>query len=203
MLSINTNLSSIIAQNSMKDSTNKLNQAIERMSTGAKINHAKDNAANYSISTNLTTRMGAYQVAEDNTAMGLDMVTSASESLTQIEEKLIRLRSLTTQALNGTNGNQSLNALQEEANSITKEINRLYSTATYNGVKLLDNYEIKPPDSLSYLTAKLDYNNFIDNPFDYSEAEVTSITKLSSVSDTTAISSGQYSISKAEDLEQI
>ena len=54
MLSINTNLSSLIAQNSMKTSTDKLNQAIERMTTGFKINRAKDNAANYSISTNMS-----------------------------------------------------------------------------------------------------------------------------------------------------
>ena len=72
MLSINTNISSLIAQNSMNTSTNKLNQAIERMTTGAKINHAKDNAANYSINTNMTTKIGAYRVAEENTAMGMD-----------------------------------------------------------------------------------------------------------------------------------
>ena len=71
MLSINTNLSSLIAQSSLKDSTDILNQAIERMTTGYKLNHAKDNAANYSISTNMTTKIGAYQVAEDNALMGI------------------------------------------------------------------------------------------------------------------------------------
>ena len=85
MLSINTNLSSLIAQNSLKSSTNKLNQAVERMSTGYKVNHAKDNAANYSISTNMTTKIGAYQVAEDNASMGLDMVTTASENITEMQ----------------------------------------------------------------------------------------------------------------------
>ena len=104
MLSINTNLSSMIAQNSLTQSTNKLNQAIERMSTGLKINHAKDNAANYSISTNMTTKMSACMVAEDNTAMGLDMITTASENLSQIESMLSRLRALATQSSNGTYG---------------------------------------------------------------------------------------------------
>ena len=111
MLSINTNLSSIITQNSMKQSTNKLNEAIERMTTGCKINHAKDNAANYSISTNMTTKIGAYNVAEDNVAMGLDMLTTASESLSQIETALTRLRALATQASNGTYGGQSKEAI--------------------------------------------------------------------------------------------
>ena len=79
MLSINTNLSSLITQNSMKTSTDKLNQAIEKMTTGFKINHAKDNAANYSISTNLTTQLSAYDTAADNVAMGMDLVNYASD----------------------------------------------------------------------------------------------------------------------------
>ena len=111
MLSINTNLSSIIAQNSMKQSTNKLNQAIERMTTGAKINHAKDNAANYNIATNMTTKLGALQVAEDNALQGLEMINTTSETLSLIEDKLSRMRALSVQALNGTYGMESLNAI--------------------------------------------------------------------------------------------
>ncbi|MBR2386611.1 flagellin FliC, partial [bacterium] len=91
MLSINTNLSSLIAQQSMTSATNKLNQAIERMTTGYKINGAKDNAANYSISTNMTTKINSYMVAEDNVAMGLDMLSTANGSLDQISDKLTRL----------------------------------------------------------------------------------------------------------------
>ena len=83
MLTINTNLSSLIAQSSMKQSTNKLNQAIERMTTGFKINHASDNAANYSISTNMTTKINSYMVAEDNAAMGLDIISTAEGTLNQ------------------------------------------------------------------------------------------------------------------------
>ena len=125
MLSINTNLSSMIVQNSLGQSTSKLNQAIERMSTGFKINHASDNAANYSISTNMTTKMSAYQVAEDNTAMGLDLVTTASEIISQMENKAERLRALSIQAGNGTYGAQSMGAIQSEANALMQEITRL------------------------------------------------------------------------------
>ena len=94
MLSINTNLSSLITQRSLNKSTDALNLAIERMTTGFKINHASDNAANYSISTNLTTQISSYMVAEDNCAMGLDMISSANGSLDQITDKLERLRAL-------------------------------------------------------------------------------------------------------------
>ena len=74
MVSINTNLSSLIVQNSLTNSTTALNKAIERMTTGFKINHASDNAAGYSIATNYDTKISAYQVAQDNAAMGADML---------------------------------------------------------------------------------------------------------------------------------
>ena len=86
MINLNTNISSLIVQQSLKESTLSLNQAIERMSTGFKINHASDNAANYSILTSLNTKLNAYQVAEENAAMGLDLLSTAEGSLDQISD---------------------------------------------------------------------------------------------------------------------
>ena len=137
MLSIRSNLSSFIAKNSLQTSTNNLNQAIERMTTGAKINHAKDNAANYSINTNMTTKIGAYDVAADNVAMGMELIGTAEGSLNLISEHLQRLRDLAVQSANGTYGAQSQEAINAEANARIKEIERLYNTAEYNGIKLL------------------------------------------------------------------
>ena len=142
MLTINTNLSSLIAQSSMKSSTNKLNQAIERMTTGFKINHAKDNAANYAISTNMTTKINTYMIAEDNVLQSLDMINTASESLNLIEDKLTRIRALATQANNGTYGIKSKEAINVEANALVEEINRLYNNTEYNGIKLFAEEEI-------------------------------------------------------------
>ena len=136
MVSINTNLSSLIAQRSLTNSTQLLNEAIERMSTGFQINGAKDNAANYAISTNMSTRISSYEVAEDNAATALDLVSTASSSLDQINDHLSRLRSLATQAGNGTYGEQSLNAINQEANAIIDEIERLYGTTSFNGITL-------------------------------------------------------------------
>ena len=138
MLTINTNLSSLIAQSSMKQSTNKLNQAIERMTTGFKINHASDNAANYSISTNMTTKIGAYNIAEDNAAMGLDMTTAISENLDLINQHASRIRDLCEQASNGTYGEESLKAIQAEIESRMTEIERIKANAEFNGIKLFE-----------------------------------------------------------------
>ena len=184
MLSINTNLPSLIAQNSLKKSTLKLNQAVERMSRGYKINHAKDNAANYSISTNMTTKIGAYQVAEDNVSMGLALLATADDSLSLISDKLARLRALSEQAANGTYGEQSLKAINSEANAIVDEIERAYSTTEYNGIKLFGE---KQPQ-------------FIE---DVQKRDTSSMTTLASVDENTVISSGTYSISSAEELAKL
>ncbi len=138
MLSINTNLSSLIAQNSIKTSTDKLNLAIERMTTGYKINHAKDNAANYSIATNMTTKINSYMVAEDNAMMGLDMTTAIFDTLELLDEHASRIRDLCEQASNGTYGEESLKAIQSEIDARMQEIERIKANAEYNGIKLLE-----------------------------------------------------------------
>ena len=196
MLKINTNLSSLIVQSNLKTSTLGLNQAIERMTTGFKINGAKDNAAGYSISTNMTTKIGAYQVAEDNAAMGLDMVSTASGTLSQIEDKLSRLRSLTMQAQNGTYGSTSIEALRQEADSITTEINRIMSTAEYNNIKLFG--EASKP-VINGKEVVLNEDGFMIN---VTHRDTTGMTKMSDVDPTQTISSGTYSISTAEELEK-
>ena len=132
MVSINTNLSSIRAQSSLTKSTNSLNQAIERMTTGFKINHASDNAANYSISQNVSSKLSSLEVAEENASMGLDMVQTASSSLDQISDLTIRLRTLAEQAQNGTYGTTSLTAINKEAEAIVSEINRIRANTEYN-----------------------------------------------------------------------
>ena len=102
MINLNTNLSSLIIQSNLKTSSMGLNQAIERLTTGRKINHAKDNAANYSISTKLGSKLSSYFVAQDNAAMGLDMLTTAMDSLDLVSNHLSRMRDLAEQAANDT-----------------------------------------------------------------------------------------------------
>ncbi|DAB04542.1 TPA: hypothetical protein CPT92_10680 [Candidatus Gastranaerophilales bacterium HUM_13] len=143
MLSINTNLGAFIVQSSLNVSTNGLNQAIERMSTGFKINHAKDNAANYSINTNLSSKLSSYEVAQDNVSMGLDMVMTAMDSLELISSHLSRMRDLAEQAANGTYGEDSLKAIQSEIDARSKEIGRIVNNTEYNGIQFFG-HETEP-----------------------------------------------------------
>lgn len=231
-LTIKTNIASLIAQGSLTSSTNKLNQAIERMTTGYKINHASDNAANYSISTNMTTRINAYQVAEDNVSMGLDFVQTASSTLESMGDLTIRLRALATQAQNGTYGSQSINALTKEANSIVSELNRLQTTAEYNGIKLFSGVaegkltlidggaksnssqqtELLSAETGGIALMGLNVGKADDDvlsPITRSSKFlgptliVSSDKKLADVDENTEITSGTYSISTAEELAKL
>ena len=92
------------------------------MTTGFKINGAKDNAAGYSIATNMSTKISAYQVAEDNAMMGLSMLNTASESLNTMSKITTRLRSLAMQIQNGTYGSSSVEAINTEAVSLINEL---------------------------------------------------------------------------------
>ena len=183
-LKINTNLSSLTVQSNLKNSTASLNKAIERMTSGFKINNAKDNAANYTIATSLTTKINAYSVAEDNASTGLDLLETASNSLNLISDKLARLRTLQIQTSNDTYGDNSLEAINKEANSIVSEIGRLYNTTEYNGIKLFGDTN----------------GSFIEK---VNRRDTSGMTKLAAVNETQALAKGTYSISSAEELAKL
>lgn len=187
MLNINTNLSSLIVQSNLKLSTNGLNTAIERMTSGFKINHAKDNAANYSINTNLSTKIRAYQVAEDNAMMGLDMVQSANSGLSQVSDILARLRSLEMSVQNGTYGKDSLSAVNKEARALTAEISRILNNTEYG-------------DKLFTTPSRETRSGFVNEVV---HRDTSAMTTLESVDETVKLTSGTYSISSAKELAKL
>ena len=152
MLNINTNLTGLIVQSNLKSSTGGLNRAIERLSSGFKINHAKDNAANFAIANNISFKITSLSVAEENTAMGLELITTAGESLSLIEERLSRLRMLQTYVENGTYGADSLAAINTECNSIVDEIEKIYGTTQYNNINLFQPTQITEVHNASETT---------------------------------------------------
>ena len=136
-LTINTNISSIVAQRNLANATGSLNKAIERMTTGYKINHAGDNAAGYSIARNWETQLGSLDVAADNAAMGADMMSTLEDHYSLISSHLQRVRDLTEQAANGTYGADSLKAIRSEINARLEEVDRIASNCEYNGRKMM------------------------------------------------------------------
>lgn len=136
-LTINTNLSSLIVQKNLSSATTSLNNAIERMTTGYKINHAKDNAAGFSIAESWKTKIGSLDIASENASMGADLLKTAEENYSLITEHLQRVRDLTEQAANGTYGSDSLKAIASEMTARLNEIDRIAANAEFNGISLM------------------------------------------------------------------
>ena len=137
-LTINTNLSSMIVQSNLSKATTSLNQAIERMTTGFKINHASDNAAGYSIARNWEAKLGSLDVAADNAATGADMLSTLEDHYALVSTHVQRVRDLTEQAANGTYGSQSLKAIQSEITARLEEIDRIAANCEFNGQYMMD-----------------------------------------------------------------
>ena len=204
MLSINTNPSNVIVQKSLKNSTLNLNQAVERMSSGYKINHAADNAANYSIGTNMTTKLSSLKIAEDNAMEASNLITAASDSLNLISNNMSRIRMLVEQASNGSYGKSSLKSINAEINALADEIERIYSTTEYNGLKLFNPSKTSsssgsggvpvPPDTS---TPPTNDGNLIKA---VNKRDTSKMTALSSIDPYDALPDGTYSISTYNEL---
>ena len=137
-LTINTNLSSLIVQSNLTKSTTQLNNAIERMTTGYKINHASDNAAGYSIAKNWQAKLSSLDVAADNAATGADMLSTLEDNYALLSNHAQRIRDLTEQAANGTYGTASLNAIRSEIMSRMEEIDRIAANCEFNGQYMMN-----------------------------------------------------------------
>ena len=137
-LTINTNVSSMIVQSNLQKSTNQLNQAIERMTTGYKINHAKDNAAGYSIARNWEAQISSLDIAADNAATGADMLATLEDNYSLISGHIQRVRDLTEQAANGTYGSDSLKAINSEITARLEEIDRIAANCEFNGRNMMN-----------------------------------------------------------------
>ena len=136
-LTINTNMGSLIVQNNLNNATEALNQSIERMTTGYRINSAGDDAAGYAVATKMETNLSSTSVAQNNVALGTSLLSTAESNYDIIITHMQRIRDLTEQAANGTYGDDSIEAINAEINARFAEIDRVAQNAEYNGIKLL------------------------------------------------------------------
>ena len=127
---------SVVAQ--LGKNKRALNQAIERLSSGQKINSAKDDAAGQSIGNRMTAQVRGQRQAARNANDGISMALTAEGSLSQINDRLQRVRELTVQGINGTLNLSDTDVIQQEINQNLKEIDRLNEQAKFNGINLLD-----------------------------------------------------------------
>ena len=136
-ITINTNLASLTAQRNLSQATTGMNTAMERLTTGYRINSGKDDAAGAAVSNLMEAQISAYDVAESNATMGLTLLDTAEGVLDIVGDYVQRIRDLTEQAANGTYSDDSRAAIKAEIESRLAEIDRIAGSAEYNGMLLM------------------------------------------------------------------
>jgi len=137
-LTVNTNIASLNTQRNLNTSSNALNTSLQRLSTGSRINSAKDDAAGLQIANRLTSQVNGLNVAVKNSNDGISMAQTAEGALQQSTTILQRMRDLSLQSANGSNSEGERKALNSEVTELKKELNRISNTTTFGGKKLLD-----------------------------------------------------------------
>lgn len=135
---VNTNLSAMKTQKNLNNATNSMNKALNRMSTGYKINQASDDAAGLYVATGLTTQIRGSKVAKSNVATGNNVLQTVEGDLDNILTNLQRIRDLANQAANSIYDDKALKAMGDEAQARIAEIERISKASNFNGLKLLD-----------------------------------------------------------------
>lgn len=134
---INTNITSMISQGNLNKSKGALTTAMERLSSGMRINSAKDDAAGQAIANRMTAQVKGLAQAQRNANDGISVAQTAEGALNQINDNLQRIRELTVQSQNGTNSGDDLSSIQNEIGQRLTEINRISEETSFNGVKVL------------------------------------------------------------------
>ena len=138
MTVINTNVSALKAANATSSASKSLATSMERLSTGKRINSAKDDAAGLAIASRMNSAVKSMAVAIRNANDGISLTQTAEGALGEVTNMLSRMKELATQSANGTLGSSERKALQAETDQLLSQINAISKTTNFNGVNLLD-----------------------------------------------------------------
>ncbi|TKB51716.1 flagellin N-terminal helical domain-containing protein [Ferrimonas aestuarii] len=141
MLSVQTNFPSLVAQNSVGQSNSSLSTAMERLSTGWRINSAADDAAGLQIASRLNANITGMNTAQRNIGDATSMLQTADGALEEISDITLRMQELATQASNGVNSADDLDALDAEYQELSKEVTRILDKSEFAGNNLFDTLE--------------------------------------------------------------
>lgn len=137
-LTVNTNIASMNAQRTLGGSTNALSTSLERLSSGSRINSAKDDAAGLQISNRLTSQINGLSVAVKNANNGVSIAQTAEGAMQESTNIMQRMRDLALQSANGSNSDSDRVALQEEFNALSGELTRIADSTSFGGQKILN-----------------------------------------------------------------
>ena len=135
---VSQNISAITAQNALHRTDNKLSQSLERLSSGLKVNHAKDNPAGIAIAKRMNSQIKGLSMAGDNASDAISIVETAEGAMNEIHAMLQRMSELAIDAANGTKSDADRELLDAEVKQLKEEITRIAQTTEFNGRPLLD-----------------------------------------------------------------
>lgn len=135
---INYNVSAMLANNALANNDNALSASLERLSTGLKVNHAKDNPAGLAMAKRMNAQIVGLGVANDNANDGVSVIEIADGAMSEVSSMLQRVSELTIKAANGTTTTEDREIIQEEIVELKEEIERISKTTQFNGQNLLD-----------------------------------------------------------------
>ena len=184
-LAIQTNVSALYAQGALRSNQSKLASTMERLSTGIRVNGAKDDAAGLAIGQNMTSQIRGMEQAIRNVNDGINLVQTAEGGLNSVSNLLQRMRELAVQAANGTYSGVQRAYLQKEAEALREQIDEVVDTTVWNGVNLLGGGFSRPIQVGSDVGVKMDIAipelpfmlqpQFLNGSFDAGVAGSTSI----------------------------
>lgn len=135
---INYNVSAMLSNNALANNDSLLSQSLERLSSGLKVNHAKDNPAGLAMSKRMNAQLKGLSVATQNASDGVSVIETADGALTEVAAMLQRINELSVKAANGTMTGEDRATIQSEVDQLKQEIQRISDTTEFNGQKLLN-----------------------------------------------------------------
>ena len=193
---INTNLASLNAQRNLNTSQGALSTAMQRLSSGLRVNSAKDDAAGMAIAERMTTQVRGMNAAIRNANDGISMAQTAEGSLGKVTDALQRMRELSVQAANATNSGGDKDSLDKEFGELAKEVQRVLAATSFNGKNILGT-------DAATMTFQVGANTSADNVINVATSNMTVDPSVTVVAGTDIDGSGRAVINSTTDVNAI
>ena len=193
---INTNLNSINAQRNLSTSQSSLAVSMQRLSSGMRVNSAKDDAAGLAIAERMTTQVRGMTVAIRNANDGISMSQTAEGAMGKVADSLQRMRELSVQAANATNSNSDKDSLDKEFGELAKEIQRVLGGTSFNGLNILGT-------EAAAFRFQVGANTTADDTIDITTIDMTADATITAVAGTDNTGAGRAVIDNTADAVTI
>jgi len=193
---INTNLASLNAQRSLSTSQSSLATSMQRLSSGLRVNSAKDDAAGLAIAERMTSQVRGMTAAARNANDGISMAQTAEGSLGKVADALQRMRELAVQASNASNSNSDKDSLDKEFGELAKEVQRVLGGTTFNGKHILGS-------EAQTMSFQIGANTTASDSIDITTTDMTADTTIVNVAGTDIAGSGRALIDNTSDITSI